>query len=74
MEALARLTVPARLLVGSESPEWARRSTEAYADAIPGVEVVTLRGQGHGANSAAPELVAAEILRLSEPGPARSGG
>jgi pimeloyl-ACP methyl ester carboxylesterase len=74
VEALARLTVPALLLVGSESPEWARRSTEAYAAAIPGVEVVTLHGQGHGANAAAPELVAAELLRLSGPGPARSGG
>ena len=46
VEALARLTVPALLLVGSESPEWARRSTEAYAEAIPGVEVVTLHGPG----------------------------
>ena len=35
LEALARLAVPALLLVGSESPEWARRSTEAYAEAIP---------------------------------------
>ena len=33
------------MLLGSESPEWARRSTEAYAAAIPGVEVVTLRGR-----------------------------
>ncbi len=74
VEALAQLSVPALLLVGSESPEWARRSTEAYAEAIPGVEVVTLHGQGHGANAAAPAMVAAEMLRLSGPGPARSGG
>ena len=74
VEALAQLSVPALLLVGSESPDWARRSTEAYAEAIPGVEVVTLHGQGHGANAAAPEMVAAEMLRLSGPGPARSGG
>jgi len=60
-EALARLAVPARLLVGSESPEWARRSTEAYAQAIPGADVVTLHGQGHGANAAAPELVASQL-------------
>jgi pimeloyl-ACP methyl ester carboxylesterase len=75
IEALARVTVPTRLLVGSRSPEWAHRSTEAYAEAIPGATVVTLEGQGHGANAAAPELVASELLRfLSAPGPARSGG
>jgi pimeloyl-ACP methyl ester carboxylesterase len=78
VDALGGLAVPTLMLVGSESPEWARRSTEAYAAAIPGAVVVTLEGQGHGANSAAPELVAAELLRflgpLSGPGPARSGG
>ena len=77
-EALVGLELPTLMLVGSESPEWARRSTAAHAAAIPGAAVVTLEGQGHGANSAAPELVAAELLRfldpLSGPGPARSGG
>ena len=71
---LGELGLPVGMLVGSESPDWARRSTEAYAQAIPGVEVVTLHGQGHGANAAAPELVAAELLRPSGRGPARSGG
>jgi pimeloyl-ACP methyl ester carboxylesterase len=61
---LSTLAVPVLLLVGSRSPEWARRSTTAYAEAIPGAEVVTLEGQGHGATSAAPGLVAAELLRF----------
>ncbi len=71
---LSGLALPVLMLVGSESPEWARRSTAAYAEAIPGAEVVTLEGQGHGATSGAPELVAAEVLRFSGPEPARSGG
>ena len=50
-EALAGLAVPTLMLVGSESPQWAVRSTEAYARAIPGAAVRTLEGQGHGANS-----------------------
>ena len=73
-QALATLGVPVLLLVGSRSPGWARRSTDAYAAAIPGARVVTLEGQGHGATAGAPELVAAELLRFSEPEPARSGG
>jgi pimeloyl-ACP methyl ester carboxylesterase len=59
--ALAALDIPVLMLVGSESPEWAKRSTAAYADALPNVTVQTLDGQGHGALAAAPELVAAEL-------------
>jgi pimeloyl-ACP methyl ester carboxylesterase len=58
------LVVPCLLLVGSESPEWARRSTDAFAAAIPGAEVRTLEGQGHGAAMGAPELLAAKLERL----------
>jgi pimeloyl-ACP methyl ester carboxylesterase len=58
---LSDLPAPALLLVGSESPEWAHRSTAAYAEAIPDARVSTLEGQGHGAAASAPELVAAEL-------------
>ena len=61
---LRELSVPCLLLVGSESPEWARRSIEAFAAAIRGAEVRTLEGHGHGATVSAPELLAAEIERL----------
>jgi pimeloyl-ACP methyl ester carboxylesterase len=61
---LGELAVPCLLLVGSESPDWALRSTEAFAAAIPGAEVRTLEGQGHGAAMSAPELLAAELERL----------
>jgi pimeloyl-ACP methyl ester carboxylesterase len=60
-EALAALGMPVLMLVGSDSPGWAKRSTAAYAEALPDVSVRTLDGQGHGALAAAPELVAAQL-------------
>ena len=64
---LERLALACLMLVGSESPDWARRSTEAYAAAIPGAEVRTLEGHGHGAAMSAPELLAAELERFLLP-------
>jgi pimeloyl-ACP methyl ester carboxylesterase len=61
---LDRLGLACLLLVGSESPAWARRSTEAFAAAIPGVEVRTLEGHGHGAAVSGPALLADEIERF----------
>jgi pimeloyl-ACP methyl ester carboxylesterase len=67
---LDRLDLACLLLVGSDSPDWARRSTEAFAAAIPGVEVRTLEGHGHGAAVSGPGLLAAELKRflLQRPG------
>jgi len=64
--ALARLATPTLMLLGSKSPEWARRSTDAYCEAIPNVEVRILEGHGHGATTSCPELLAAEITRFAE--------
>jgi pimeloyl-ACP methyl ester carboxylesterase len=61
---LPELAAPCVLLVGSESPEWARRSTDAFAAATPDAEVRTLEGQGHGAAMSGPELLAGELERL----------
>jgi pimeloyl-ACP methyl ester carboxylesterase len=58
---LGLLGIPVLMLVGSESPEWARRSTDGFAEALPDVEVHTLEGHGHGGAVSAPELVAGEI-------------
>jgi len=60
-DALGALGVRTLLLVGSESPSWATRSTDGYAAVLPDVTVHTLEGHGHGAAATAPELVAAEI-------------
>jgi pimeloyl-ACP methyl ester carboxylesterase len=64
---LGELETPCLLLVGSDSPEWARRSTEAFAAAIPGARVRTLEGHGHGAAVGAPELLAGELERFLAP-------
>ncbi len=58
---LGELTVPVLLLVGSESPAWARRSTDAFAAALPDAAVHVLEGHGHGAATSAPELLAGEL-------------
>jgi pimeloyl-ACP methyl ester carboxylesterase len=52
---------PTLLLVGSRSPSWAKRSTDAFAAAIPASEVHTLEGHGHGAAVSGPDLIAAEL-------------
>jgi pimeloyl-ACP methyl ester carboxylesterase len=61
---LERLALACLMLVGSESPDWARRSTETFAAAIPGAEVRTLEGHGHGAAVSGPELLAGELERF----------
>jgi pimeloyl-ACP methyl ester carboxylesterase len=58
---LGDLATPTLVLVGSESPDWAKRSTRAFAAAIPGAELHTLEGHGHGASVSGPELLAGEI-------------
>jgi pimeloyl-ACP methyl ester carboxylesterase len=58
---LERLAMPALILVGSRSPDWAMRSTAAYAAAMPDAELHTLEGQGHGAATSAPQLLAGEL-------------
>lgn len=67
---LERLGVPSLMLVGSESPDWARRSTEAFAATLPDVRVNTLEGQGHGGSVSAPELVAREVSAFLNGAPA----
>jgi pimeloyl-ACP methyl ester carboxylesterase len=62
--AVAELTAPTLLLVGTESPGWAVRSVDAYSDALPSAERRTLDGQGHSANMTAPKLLATELERF----------
>jgi pimeloyl-ACP methyl ester carboxylesterase len=58
---LTQFAAPALLLVGSESPSWAKRSTEYFAAAIPDSRVHVLDGHGHGAAFSGPDLVASEL-------------
>jgi pimeloyl-ACP methyl ester carboxylesterase len=58
---LSGLAAPTLLLVGSESPSWAKRSTEAFAAVLPDSRVHVLEGHGHGASVSGPELLASEL-------------
>jgi pimeloyl-ACP methyl ester carboxylesterase len=63
-DGLAQLEMPTLMLLGSESPDWARRSMDAYSEAIPNAEIRILQGHGHGATTSGPELLAAEVARF----------
>lgn len=59
--ALAAVQAPVLMLLGSESPAWAQRSTPAYAEGFPDARVRPLEGQGHGATVSGPESLATEL-------------
>ncbi len=65
-ERFRELAVPALLLLGGESPEWAREGTERIRAALPDARVALLPGQGHAATMTAPGLVADEITRFAD--------
>lgn len=66
-ERFRDLAAPTLLLLGEESPDWAREGTERIRVTLPDARVSLLRGQGHMAILSAPELVADEVARfLSE--------
>jgi pimeloyl-ACP methyl ester carboxylesterase len=52
------------LLLGSESPQWAREGSEVVQSVLPDSRVAVLEGQGHIAIMTAPELVADEVARF----------
>jgi pimeloyl-ACP methyl ester carboxylesterase len=63
-QAFPSLAIPALLLLGSESPEWAKRGTEVVHSLLPNSRVVLLEGQGHVAIMTGPELLAQEVARF----------
>jgi pimeloyl-ACP methyl ester carboxylesterase len=62
--AFASLAVPALLLLGSESPQWAKNGTEVVQSVLPDTRVAVLQGEGHIALMTAPQLVADEVARF----------
>jgi pimeloyl-ACP methyl ester carboxylesterase len=52
---------PTLLLLGSESPEWAKQATENATALIRDSRTVILQGQGHIATATAPELLGSEV-------------
>jgi pimeloyl-ACP methyl ester carboxylesterase len=61
--AYREFTTPTLLLLGSESPEWAKQATETATTLIRDSRVVILQGQGHiaTATAAGGRLIAAEV-------------
>jgi pimeloyl-ACP methyl ester carboxylesterase len=61
-ERFAALDACVLLLLGEESPPWAREGAERIQAALPDARISVLPGQGHAATLTAPELVAGELL------------
>ena len=64
VEAFSSLAIPTLLLVGSESPAWAKTGTAVAHSVLRDSQVAELDGEGHLAILTAPELVAAEVNRF----------
>jgi pimeloyl-ACP methyl ester carboxylesterase len=58
----AGLHLPSMLLLGEDSPPFARQAVEAVASALPNSRIVVLPGQQHMAHHTNPELFAKEVL------------
>ncbi|OBG26490.1 alpha/beta fold hydrolase [Mycobacterium sp. 852002-51057_SCH5723018] len=66
-ERLAKITVPVRMLVGTESPAYLRTATAAVAAQIPGATIVALQGQGHQAIDYDPHQFVRAVLEFDAP-------
>jgi pimeloyl-ACP methyl ester carboxylesterase len=70
-ERLAAITVPVRLLLGTESPAYLRAATAAVAARIPGATIVALHGQGHQAIDYDPQQFVRAVLEFDSSAPQR---
>jgi len=64
LEDARAVTCPVLLLLGENSPSWARDITHELAATIARAEVAVLPGQGHEAIASAPDLVVGELARF----------
>lgn len=64
-ETFGSLSIPAMLLLGDESPDWARRGTDVARSLLPECRVTALEGQGHVALMTAPDMFASEVARFA---------
>lgn len=58
------LTVPVRVLMGTESAAHLKASAAATQAALPHSDIVELPGQGHAAMDTAPQLFLDEVIRF----------
>jgi pimeloyl-ACP methyl ester carboxylesterase len=63
-ERLAKITVPVRMLLGTESPASFGAATAAVAAQIPGATIVAMQGQGHQAVDYDPHQFVRAVLEF----------
>lgn len=56
LDAIARISVPTRLLLGSESTDYQFTATKRLAEIIDGAELIMLDGHAHSAMNTGPDL------------------
>jgi pimeloyl-ACP methyl ester carboxylesterase len=64
-DRLAKWTIPATMLLGSESPSDVRDGAMFVGRSIPGCATAVLEGQGHSAMLSAPDLFVAKVLQVA---------
>jgi pimeloyl-ACP methyl ester carboxylesterase len=60
-EALAKLTMPALLIYGDQSPDWMQEGVRRFAKALPSSTLEVLEGQGHNAQFTDPALLGLRV-------------
>ena len=67
-DALSRLTMPALLIYGDQSPDWMQEGVRKFAEALPNSSLQVLQGQGHNAQFSDPAMLGRVVSRfLSDP-------
>jgi pimeloyl-ACP methyl ester carboxylesterase len=61
-ERLAKIDIPVRMFLGTESPAYLKAATEAVAARIAGADIVPLHGQAHQAMDGDPDQFIAAVL------------
>lgn len=61
LDAYSRLNLPIAMVCGERSPDCNKEMVAAVADVLPGVERITLSGQGHGCHVRDPQKLAEVI-------------
>jgi pimeloyl-ACP methyl ester carboxylesterase len=65
-EKAADMRTRTLMLMGSESPGWLRKGTEAICAALPNAQLVVLPGEGHSAMISAPRAFAEAVIEFAE--------
>lgn len=61
LDRVSGLTIPTRILVGGESPEFAKVAMRELHETLPNSRIAVLEGQGHFAMDTAPKLFVEEV-------------